>query len=531
MSDSGTSRSEQPVTRTDSSSPTGTGNATGGTGSPVDSLLKKRPLWGSFIDGEFRLRPGATTFDVLEAATGKPLAAVAESTSADVDLAVTSARHTYDNIWGVMSPRERADAMREVAARIRANAAELAELTAREVGKPLRDAARVDIVSCHSSFDYYAGIASTLHGEIIDQGPIEARVYYEPYGVAAAILPFNWPPIHFSKKCAPALAAGNTVVIKPGEQAPLTVLRLVEIANEVLPPGVINAVSGLAAGAELAGHPVVERISFTGSTATGRKVLESAAKNLTYATLELGGKNALIVLDDADVDLAVRVAIEGMFYNQGEACTSTARLLVHQTRYEEFAEKFIAAADALEVGDPMDSSTDIGPMVDAKQQQRVEHYARDGVEQGAKLLWEGRTPSSPRFQHGFFVKPRILGDVTSAMNVAQDEIFGPVACLMRFDEDHQAIEIANGTDYGLTAAICTRDEGRAARLARRLAVGMVFVNNYTRRTFIGSPFGGVKGSGFGREYAEETLREFVRAKNVRFPSGRGAVPGWPPRTD
>jgi acyl-CoA reductase-like NAD-dependent aldehyde dehydrogenase len=489
--------------------------------------LEKRPLWGAFIDGAFKLRPGASAFDVLEAATGNPLAAVADATFADIDSAVASARSAYENVWGIMSPRERATLMREVAVHIRANAAELAELTAREVGKPMRDAARVDVVSSHSSFDYYAGIASTLHGEIIDQGPIEARIYYEPYGVAAAILPFNWPPIHFSKKCAPALAAGNTVVVKPGEQAPLAVLRLVEIANEVLPPGVINAVAGLAAGAELASHPGIERISFTGATATGRKVLESAAKNLTYATLELGGKNAFIVLDDADVDLAVRVAIEGMFYNQGEACTSTARLLVHQTRYDEFAEKFIVAADALKVGDPMDPSTDIGPMVDAKQQQRVEHYARDGVTQGAKLLWEGRIPSSSRFVYGFFVRPRILGDVTADMNVAQDEIFGPVASLMRFSDDDHAVEIANGTNYGLTAAICTQDEGRAARLARRLAVGMVFVNNYTRRTFIGSPFGGVKGSGFGREYGEETLREFVRAKNVRFPSGRGDIPGWP----
>jgi len=518
------------VTRIDQSSPAAAAAAEP-TDSVVDALMHKRPLWGAFIDGAFKPDPRAGRFDVLEAATGTPLAAVANSTAADIDSAVASARRAYDNVWGIMSPRERAALMREVAARIRAHGAELAELTAREVGKPVRDAACVDIVSSHSSFDYYAGIASTLHGEIIDQGPIEARIYYEPYGVAAAILPFNWPPIHFSKKCAPALAAGNTVVVKPGEQAPLAVLRLVEIANEVLPPGVINAVAGLAAGEELASHPGIERISFTGATATGRKVLESAAKNLTYATLELGGKNAFIVLDDADVDLAVRVAIEGMFYNQGEACTSTARLLVHHTRYDEFAEKFVVAADALKVGDPMDPSTDIGPMVDAKQRQRVEHYARDGVAQGAKLLWEGRIPSSSRFRHGFFVKPRVLGDVTVDMNVAQDEIFGPVACLMRFSDDDHAVEIANDTNYGLTAAICTQDDGRAARLARRLAVGMVFVNNYTRRTFIGSPFGGVKGSGFGREYAQETLREFVRAKNVRFPSGRGDVPGWPPGTE
>src|SRR6478735_318685 len=305
------SRNEQPATRTDHSSPAA--EAAAGMDSAVDALLEKRPLWGAFIDGAFKPGPGAGRFDVLEAATGTPLAAVANSTAADIDAAVASARRAYDNVWGIMSPRERAALMREVAARIRAHGAELAELTAREVGKPVRDAARVDIVSSHSSFDYYAGIASTLHGEIIDQGPIEARIYYEPYGVAAAILPFNWPPIHFSKKCAPALAAGNTVVIKPGEQAPLTVLRLVELANEILPPGVLNAVAGMVSGPALAAHPLVERITFTGSTMTGRRVLQSAAQNLTYATMELGGKNALIVLPDADLDVAINVALEGMF--------------------------------------------------------------------------------------------------------------------------------------------------------------------------------------------------------------------------
>jgi acyl-CoA reductase-like NAD-dependent aldehyde dehydrogenase len=256
--------------------------------------------------------------------------------------------------------------------------------------------------------------------------------------------------------------------------------------------------------------------------------MESAAKNLTYATLELGGKNALLVLDDADLDDAVAIAIEGMFYNQGEACTSTSRILVHSSLYGRFAELFVDATAKLVVGDPLSSTTDIGPMVDARQQSRVRHYAQLGVEEGATLLYEGRVPEDPSLQEGFFVAPTVLGDVTADMTVAQDEIFGPVACLMRFETDDEAVAIANGTAYGLTAAICTRNEVRASHLAQRLEVGMVFVNNYTRRNFIGSPFGGVKGSGYGREYGPETLHEFVRAKNVRFPSGRGAVPGWPP---
>jgi acyl-CoA reductase-like NAD-dependent aldehyde dehydrogenase len=495
----------------------------------TDELLGQRPVWGSFISGSFAAPKDAPQIPVLEAANGRVLAQLATADAATVDRAVRDARAAYEAGWRDLSPKERGGLLREVAAVIREHADELAELTAREVGKPMRDARRVDIVSCHSGFDYYAGIADTVHGEILDQGPVEARVAYEPYGVVAAILPFNWPPIHFAKKCAPALAVGNTVVVKPGKQAPLAVLRLTELANQVLPPGVLNAVPGIEAGAALASHPRVERISFTGATATGRKVLESAARNITYATLELGGKNALLVLDDADLDQAVTVAIEGMFYNQGEACTSTSRILVHSSLYDDFARLFVERTAALVVGDPLEPQTDIGPLVDGRQRDRVLAYLETGINEGAELLYRGEAPHAAELSEGFFVPPAVLGGVTAGMTVAQEEIFGPVASLMRFDTDDEAVQIANGTDYGLTAAICTRDEPRASALARRLEVGMVFVNNYTRRTFIGSPFGGVKGSGYGREYAAETLHEFVRAKNVRFPSGRGMIPSWPPR--
>ena len=503
--------------------------STGARAALSQPLLSARPLWGPFIGGRFVEVEAPDTFDVIEAATGRPLATVVAASDEIVDTAVLDARRAHDDVWRALSPKERGALMRQVAARIRDHAEEIAELCAREVGKPVRDALRVDVLSCHSSFDYYAGMVESVHGEILDQGPIEARVYYEPYGVVAAILPFNWPPIHFSKKCAPAIAVGNTVVIKPGEQAPLTILRLAEIAGEVLPPGVINAVGGLSAGAALASHPRVERITFTGATATGRKVMESAARNLAFATLELGGKNALIVLDDADVHDAVRIAIEGMFYNQGEACTSTSRILVHSGLYDAFADEFVRATRDLVVGDPLHPETDIGPLVDQRQMLRVEEYIGTGVAEGARVLYQGTRPDGQGLSDGFYVAPVVFGDVTPEMTIAQEEIFGPVASLMRFETDDQAVAIANGTAYGLTAAICTRDEARAARLAARLEAGMVFVNNYTRRNFIGSPFGGVKGSGYGREYAAETMHEFVRAKNVRYPSGRGVIPVWPPR--
>lgn len=487
-----------------------------------------RPVWGAFIDGAF-VDPGdAETFEVVEPSTGAPLARVVAGDAELVDRAVRSARAALP-AWRALSPRERGAYLRRVAERIRANLDELATLEARENGKPRRDARLNDLTFSHTAFDYFAGLADTLPGEIIDQGPIEARVLYEPYGVVAAILPFNWPPIHFSKKGAPALVAGNTLVIKPGEQAPLTVLRLVEIANEVLPAGVLNAVPGIAAGAALASHPGVERISFTGATATGRRVLQSAAENLTYATMELGGKNALIVLPDADVEHAVTVAIEAMFYNQGEACTSTARILLHDDVYDEFLERFTAKAMTLRVGDGLDAATDVGPMVDARQRDRVLGYLETALAEGARIHAQGETPSDPAYADGYWVPPTVLVDVTPDSTVGQEEIFGPIALIMRYSTVDEAVEIANGTAYGLTAALCTRDEAAAWRIARRLEAGMVFVNNYMRRSFLGAPFGGQKGSGFGRENAVETLHEFVRSKNVRFPSGRGEIPVWPPR--
>jgi len=495
-----------------------------------EEMLAEVRAWSAFIGGSWTGPSGAGgVFVVDEPATGRPLATVAASDAATVAAAVADSRRAFEQDWRRTTPRERSAYLRAVAAVIRDHAAELAELEAREVGKPRRDALRFDVSYSSSAFDYYGGLTETLHGEVVDSGPIEARVKYEPYGVVAAILPFNWPPLHFSKKTAPALAAGNTVVIKPGEQAPLSVLRLVELVNQVLPPGVVNAVTGPAAGPALTADPVVERITFTGATATGRAVLRAAAENLTYATMELGGKNALIVLDDADMDTAVAVAVEGMFYNQGEACTSTARLLVHSSRYEEFLARFSAAAKSLVVGDGLDPRTDIGAMVDRRQQERVLNYLRLGLDEGARLAAQGSLPDDPRLAGGFFVPPTVLADVTPRMTVAQEEIFGPVACVMRYDTEDEAIAIANGTAYGLTCALITEDHFRASRLADRLEAGMIFVNNYMRRAFLGTPFGGVKGSGFGRENAAETLREFVRAKNIRYPSGKQPVPVWPPR--
>ena len=480
---------------------------------------------GAFIEGGWRPSAAGQQFSVLEPSTGQELARVDACGAEEIDDAVRSARSAFE-LWRDRPVRERAQLLRQVAETIRAHADELAELECRENGKPRRDARQFDINYAHATFDYFAGIVGALHGELVPQGPIETRVVREPYGVVGAILPFNWPPIHFAAKCAPALAAGNTVVLKPGEQAPLTVLRMVELANEVLPPGVLNAVPGVEAGIALARHPGLGRLTFTGASDTGRKVMAGAAETLTLPTMELGGKNALLVFADADLDATLAAALEGLFFNQGEACTATARLLVHDDVHDEFVERFTAAALRLVVGDGLDEDTDIGPMVDQRQKDRVLSYIDIGVKEGARLVAQGELPADERLSGGFFVAPTIFADVRPDMRIAQEEIFGPVACFMRFSTEEEAVEIANGTPYGLTAAVFTGDGPRAERVARRLEAGMVFVNNYFRASLLGSPFGGVKDSGFGREGAPETLLEFTRSKNVRFPSQLAPVPVW-----
>ncbi len=481
---------------------------------------------GAFIDGRWRRGAAGEQFSVLEPATGTELARVDACGAAEVDEAVRSARRAFDEDWRDRPVRDRAQLLRRFAQVIRDHADELAELECRENGKPRRDARQFDMNYAHAMFDYFAGISATLHGEVIPQGPIEAHIVREPYGVVGAILPFNWPPIHFAAKCAPALAAGNTVVVKPGEQAPLTVLRLVELANEVLPAGVVNVVPGIEAGVALASHPGLGRLTFTGASDTGRKVMAGAAQTLTLPTMELGGKNALLVFPDADLEVTLAAALEGMFFNQGEACTATARLLVHDDVHDEFVARFTAAALRLVIGDGLDEDTDIGPMVDRGQQERVLSYIDIGVEEGARIVGQGELPADERLRDGFFVAPTVFADVRPEMRIAQEEIFGPVACVMRFSTEEEAIQIANGTRYGLTAAVFTRDGERASRVARRLEAGMVFVNNYFRASLLGSPFGGVKDSGFGREGAQETLLEFTWSKNVRFPSQLGGIPVW-----
>jgi acyl-CoA reductase-like NAD-dependent aldehyde dehydrogenase len=290
---------------------------------------------------------------------------------------------------------------------------------------------------------------------------------------------------------------------------------------------VLNVVPGLgaAAGSALVSHPGIGKLSFTGSSVTGRSVLKLAAENLTESLLELGGKNALLVFEDADLDLAVRAAVEGAFFNQGEACTAASRIVLHDAVHDPFMERFCAAVERLRVGDGLEDETDLGPMVDRRQQERVLSYLEIGEQEGARIAARGEIPSDPRLRNGYFVPPTVFDDVRPGMRVAQEEIFGPVCSVLRFSTYEEAVRIANGTEFGLVAGAFTSNIGTADRVARDLEAGIVLINNYNR-ALLGTPFGGVKSSGYGRELAVETLRAYTRTKNIRRPSGFGQILRW-----
>ena len=470
-------------------------------------------------------------FPVENPATGEVLMVVQGGGAAETDAAVRAAHQAFESDWRWRTPQERGRILMRCADVIEAHADELAALETRENGKPFADARTFDVGFLIDVLRFFGGLVGTLPGEFYDKGGIYTSVVYEPLGVVGGIIPFNWPPIHTGGKIAPALAAGNTVVLKPSEQAPLTIMRIVDLLNTVLPPDVLHAVpGGVAAGQALAGHPLVRKVSFTGSTAAGASVARAAAANTTPALLELGGKNAFIVFDDADLDRAVRDALEGGYFNKGEACTAASRVLVQRGVHDAFVARLAAGVRALKVGDGTDPVTHVGPVVTAAQQTKVLDYIRIGQDEGADIAAQAALPDDPALKGGFFVPPTVLTGVTRTMRVAREEIFGPVVTVTAFDTEQEAVAIANESAYGLMCGLYTADMQRAFRTARRIDIGMVFVNNYFRG-ILGTPFGGVKHSGYGREHSIDTLKEFSAAKMIRFPSGLAPVPSWRAVTD
>lgn len=480
---------------------------------------------GAPLKTRWSARAAEHSFEVQNPATGATLARVMGSGPREVAEAVEVAAKAQVR-WAQRTFAERAQYLQRAAAVIRDHAEELAALESAEMGKPVSQALNFDLRAAASIFDYFAGALPSLTGDVRDAGPMLDVIERHPFGVVAAVIPFNWPPIHAAGKAAPALAMGNAMVIKPGEQAPLTVIRIVELVSELLPDDVLHVVPGAAAtGAALISHPLVRKISFTGAPSTGVAIAKTAAENLVPTVLELGGKNPLIVFADADLDVAARWVVEGAFFNQGEACTAASRVLVHRDVADELTARVAAATKRLVVGDGRSPTTHVGPLVTKAQQEKVLEYIRIGEAEGARIVAQAPLPSDPRLAEGYYAPPTVFAGVDPDMRISQEEIFGPVVSVITFETEEEAVRIANGTVFGLVAGVFTRDQERGARVSRQLDAGIVFVNHYNRNV-VGLPFGGVKHSGYGREHTLETLHEWSYTKTLRLPSGSGDIPMW-----
>ena len=478
------------------------------------------PYYRMYVDGVWR--DAAQTIEVRSPATGRPVATVAYGDLAAVDDAVAAAKAAHESgVWRNTPPHARADILDAIADNLAARADELTALQVNENGATLRGAGAFLIGYAIANLKYFASLARTYQfqtsGPLIEAPTLASGVTVrEPVGVCGGIIPWNFPLLLAMWKLGPALAAGNTVVLKPDDQTPLTLLELCRAAEEVgLPAGVLNVVTGPGpvVGARLAEHPDVRKIAFTGSTEVGKGVMRAAAGNVKKVTLELGGKGANIVLDDADLDLAVDGSLFAFLMMSGQACESGTRLLVHESIHDEFVGRLVARAETLVMGDPMSPATDLGPLVSAKQKARVEKYIALGQEEGAKLAFQGTAPTDIELAEGHWVPPTILTAVTNDMRVAREEIFGPVVVVIPFTDDDDAVAIANDSEYGLSAGVWSTDNGRALGIARRLESGTVWINDWHMVNAM-YPFGGVKQSGLGRELGPDALDEYTEPKFI-----------------
>jgi betaine-aldehyde dehydrogenase len=443
------------------------------------------------------------------------IAQVAMAGPVDVDRAVAAASAAYPK-WSRLAAMERGRLLLKLADAIDASAEELARLESLDTGHPLRDTRGLDVPRTAVTFRYFGGMADKFEGSVI---PVEAGflnyLLREPLGVVGQVVPWNFPLMFTSWKMAPALAAGNCVIMKPAELTPLSSLRIVELMAEVgFPPGVVNMLPGLGpvAGQYIAEHPGIAKVAFTGSTAVGRRIVQASSGNLKKVQLELGGKGANIVFEDANLAAAIAGSAFAIFHNQGQACIAGSRLILHESIADEFLERFVALARSLRIGDPLDPATELGPLTSMQHRDRVLAYVEIARGEGADVLCGGGVPSDPGLVRGCYVEPTVVmarpGD-----RVEQEEVFGPFVSVTRFATDDEALALANGTEYGLGAGLWTRDLARAHRMAREIRSGMVWINCY-KRVNPGSPFGGVRSSGYGREMGFEVMREYTQAKSV-----------------
>lgn len=475
------------------------------------------PFEGLAIGGRRVASADGRTTPIVNPANGEVIAHVAAATPDDVDAAVKTAHERFtQGAWKQMRSRERGQVLQRIANLIRERQEMLAQIESQNGGKPI-SAARGEIGAVANTFEYYAGAVNKFHGETI---PVNANgtglTFREPLGVCALITPWNFPLVITGWKVAPALAMGNTVVIKPASVTPLSALALADLALEAgVPEGVINVVtgSGGVVGNALVSHPLVRKISFTGSTEIGVGVMKQAAEGIKRVSLELGGKSANVVFADANLDVCVESSIFAVYDNAGQDCCSRSRILVERPIFDEFVERFVQRTQSLKVGNPADESTEMGPLITPQHRDSVLNYIQIGDAEGARRMCGGDVPADEALANGNYLLPAVYVDVNSGMRIMREEIFGPVVCIMPFDGEDEAIRFANDTPYGLSGSLWTRDIGRALRVARAIETGMLSINS-SSSVHIESPFGGMKQSGLGREQGMVALEHYSEYKSV-----------------
>jgi betaine-aldehyde dehydrogenase len=482
------------------------------------------------IDGKLVGPAVSATRKVINPWTGKAFAEVPEASEKDVDRAVSAARKAFDEgPWGSMTAQQRGRILFQIADLIRRNAARLAKLETQNLGKPIVES-EMDMTDTATCYEYYGGLATKISGQTLpvpDQAiSITLR---EPVGVCGLIVPWNYPLMLAAWKLAPALAAGCTVVLKPAEQTPVTTLEFARLLTEIkdLPPGVINIISGAGetVGAAMSAHPQIDKIAFTGGTETGRIIQKTAAEsNLKKVTLELGGKSPNIFFADADFEAAVDGALFGLFINQGEVCSAGSRVLVQKSIHKKFVQAMVKKAKNIRLGDPMDRKTKMGPLVTQEHRDKVESYIEIGVREGAKVAAGGGRPKDSKLKQGYFIQPTILDDVSNEMRVAQEEIFGPVLCVIPFKDEAEAVAIANDTPFGLAGAVWSRDIYRALRVAKKIRAGIMWVNTM-QPCYVEAPWGGYKQSGHGRELGPHGIDEYLETKQLHINLNEAPI-GW-----
>ncbi len=479
----------------------------------MTGYIKNR--YGLLIGGQWVDAQNGATFETYNPATGEKLAECADACADDVDRAVRAARAAFPG-WAAVSPAQRSALLLRIADKIDERAQELAAVETQDNGKPIRETTLVDVPLSSDHFRYFAGCLRADEGEavMIDDNTL-SMVLREPIGVVGQIIPWNFPLLMGAWKIAPALAAGNTLVIKSSSSTPLSLLVLGEILNEVLPAGVVNIITGRGSvtGQAMLDHPGFDTLAFTGSTEVGYDVAKAAAARLIPATLELGGKSANIYFDDCQMDKAIEGAQIGILFNQGQVCCAGSRIFVQEGIYDEFIGKLAEAFRAVKVGDPMDMSTQMGSQINRRQLEKILGWVETAKQEGATVLVGGKAAQVPGCEKGAFMQPTLLTDVTNDMAVAQNEIFGPVAVVIKFRTEEEVVAMANDSEYGLGGAVWTRDINRAMRVARAVRTGRMWVNTYNELP-AHTPFGGYKKSGIGRETHKMMLEHYSQHKNI-----------------